>query len=209
MPSGLAALGPDSYKNTPGRQGLGFSGGRRFPRASERWRWFPRVCERRRSWGPATVAPRGGRSMAAPPRIERRRRSRRIERRHPPLGPSDGDAPPGSSDDDAPQDRGSKRRARGDRSRRRARDVDSSEARAPEWRPLASHGRRRHAAFPKRKQWWTDDPVFMRSCINIYATSIEFYDILSVHGSPSIFYIFLIFLFTFYVNVCCFLRSVP
>jgi hypothetical protein len=72
--------------------------------------------------------------MAVPPRIERRRRSRRIERWHPPLGPSDGDAPPGSSDDDAPQDRGSKRRARGDRSRRRARDVDSSEARAPEWR---------------------------------------------------------------------------
>jgi hypothetical protein len=40
-------------------------------------------------------------------------------------------------------------------------------------------------------------------------TPIGFYYTLSVYGSLSIFYMFLIFLFTFYVNVCCFLCSIP
>jgi hypothetical protein len=38
---------------------------------------------------------------------------------------------------------GSKRRTRGGGSQRRARDVGSSEARAPEWHPLASHLKQR------------------------------------------------------------------
>jgi hypothetical protein len=33
-------------------------------------------------------------------------------------------------------------------------------------------------------------------------TSLGFYDTLSVHSSPSIFCIFMIFLLTFYVNIC-------
>jgi hypothetical protein len=73
--------------------------------------------------------------------------------------------------------------------------------------PLASHGRRRCTAFPRRERWWIDDPVFMRYIFT--PTSIGFYDTLSVHNSPSIFFMFMIFIFTFYVNVCCFLRSVP
>jgi hypothetical protein len=61
-----------------------------------------------------------------------------------------------------------------------------------------------------RREWWRiDDPVFMRFCIHIYANINRFYDTLSVHGSPSIFSMFMIFLFTFYVNVYWFLHSVP
>jgi hypothetical protein len=40
-------------------------------------------------------------------------------------------------------------------------------------------------------------------------TTIGFYNTLSVHDSPSIFCMFLVFIFIFYVNVCCFLCSVP
>jgi hypothetical protein len=49
-------------------------------------------------------------------------------------------------------------------------------------------------------------------CYFIYIfmpTSIDFYDTLSVHGSPSIFCMFMIFLLTFYVNFYWFLYSVP
>jgi hypothetical protein len=53
-------------------------------------------------------------------------------------------------------------------------------------------------------------PTFLYDFVYIFMlTSIDFYDTLSVHGSPSIFCMFLLFLFIFYVNVCCFLRSVP
>ena len=41
-----------------------------------------------------------------------------------------------------------------------AHDVGSSEARALEWHPLASHGRRRRATFPRCKRWWIGSPVF-------------------------------------------------
>jgi hypothetical protein len=40
--------------------------------------------------------------------------------------------------------------------------------------------------------------IFMLLCIYIYMpTSIGFYDTLSVHGSPSIYWMVMIFLFTF------------
>jgi hypothetical protein len=52
--------------------------------------------------------------------------------------------------------------------------------------------------------------LFLCDFVYIFmSTSIGFYDTLSAHGSTSIFCMFLIFLFTFYVNVCCFVRSVP
>jgi hypothetical protein len=83
VPSGSAAPGSGSYKNTPGRQGLGLAGWW-FPRTSELRRRFPRACERRRSQGPpASTTPRierrlrlyGGRASAdgAPEANERRR----------------------------------------------------------------------------------------------------------------------------------------
>ena len=60
------------------------------------------------------------------------------------------------------------------------------------------------ADFPRREWWQIDDPVFMLFLYIFIPTSIRFYDTLSVHGSPSIFCMFMIFLFTFYVNFCCF-----
>jgi hypothetical protein len=47
--------------------------------------------------------------------------------------------------------------------------------------------------------------LFLYDFVYIFMpTLIGFYDTLSVHDSPSIFCMFLIFLFTFYVNGCCF-----
>jgi hypothetical protein len=66
--------------------------------------------------------------------------------------------------------------------------------------------------FPRREQrrrtslcgkrWRIDDLVFMLFCIRIYTNVNSFYDTLSIHGSHSIFCMFMIFLFIFYVNVC-------
>jgi hypothetical protein len=90
-------------------------------------------------------------------------------------------------------------------------DIGSSEAHTPEWRTLVSHlPRRRRPSqgvsddvdFPRREQWRIDVAIFMLFCIHIYANINSFYDTLSVHGSPSIFCLFMIFLFRFYVIVC-------
>jgi hypothetical protein len=55
--------------------------------------------------------------------------------------------------------------------------------------------------FHRHKRWWIDDPVLC-DFVNIFMpTSIGFYDTLSVHGSTSMFCMFMIFLFTFYINV--------
>jgi hypothetical protein len=81
------------------------------------------------------------------------------------------------------------------------------------WRPLSAMT----PAFPKRRRqtslgeerWQIDDLVLCYFVYIFMPTSICFYDTLSVHGSSSIFCMFMIFLFTFYVNICRFLRSVP
>jgi hypothetical protein len=54
----------------------------------------------------------------------------------------------------------------------------------------------------RRERWRINGPVLMLFCIHIYANVNRFYDTFSVHGSPSLFCMFMIFLFTFYVNVC-------
>jgi hypothetical protein len=104
---------------------------------------------------------------------------------HPEPSNDDDDAPPGSNDGDAPSrivDLGGVHAAADMEDAPAmtdlggARDVDSSEAHAPEWRPLASHGRRRRAAFPRHERRWIDGPVFMRFCIHIYANVNRFYD---------------------------------
>jgi hypothetical protein len=56
--------------------------------------------------------------------------------------------------------------------------------------------------FSRRERWQIADPIL---CFFVYIfmpTSIGFYDTLSVHGYPSIVCMFIIFLFTFYVNIC-------
>jgi hypothetical protein len=96
------------------------------------------------------------------------------------------------------------------------RDADATSA--PRRRTLVSHlprwrrpsrGASDDVDFPRREQWWIDIPIFMLFCIHIYANINNFYDTLSIHGSPSTFCLFMIFLFGFYVNVCWFLCSVP
>jgi hypothetical protein len=67
-------------------------------------------------------------------------------------------------------------------------------------------------AFPRRerRRWtslgderWRIDDLFLCYFVYIFMpTSIGFYDTLSVYGFPFIFCMFMIFLFTFYVNVC-------
>jgi hypothetical protein len=59
-------------------------------------------------------------------------------------------------------------------------------------------------AFSRRERRWIDVPIFILFCIHIYANVNKFYDTLSVHFSPSIFYMFMIFLFTLHVNVFVF-----
>jgi hypothetical protein len=54
----------------------------------------------------------------------------------------------------------------------------------------------------RHERWRINDPVFMIFCIHIYTNVNRFYDTFSVHGSPFIFYMFMIFLFIFYVKVC-------
>jgi hypothetical protein len=51
----------------------------------------------------------------------------------------------------------------------------------------------------------SDNLIFMLLCTRILmSASIGFYDTLLVHGFPSGYCMFIIFLFTFYVNVCWF-----
>jgi hypothetical protein len=88
---------------------------------------------------------------------------------------------------------------------------------APRRRVLRSGARWRPppvmtSAFPRRERRRRtslggersriDGPIFMLFVYIFMPTSIGFYDTLSVHGSPSIFCMFMIFLFIFYVNVC-------
>jgi hypothetical protein len=91
--SGSAEPGRGYYKNTPTPPGIRLY-----------WQWrFPRACERRRSWVPAAVLPRGGRptaalhqerAMATLPRWAskrwRRSRSGRAATTHPRPGGNDG-----------------------------------------------------------------------------------------------------------------------
>jgi hypothetical protein len=103
-------------------------------------------------------------------------------------------------------DGGSWSSARGGGSQKRAHDVSSSEARAPEWRPLGPppattlafpRRERRRRTFLGGEQWRIEDPVFMLFYIHIYVNVNRFYDTLLVHGSPFIFCMFMIFLLHF------------
>jgi hypothetical protein len=114
------------------------------------------------------------------PVIERRWRSPRTERR------------PTAA---LPQDRGSRRRARGSGSGRHAPRSGAS------WRPTAGDDARPSLG----SSGGGSTTLFLCDFVYIFMPkSKSFYDTLSVHGSPSIFCMFLIFLFTFYVNFCCF-----
>jgi hypothetical protein len=87
---------------------------------------------------------------------------------------------------------------------RSARDAGSSEARALEGRPLASHLRRRPWPSLGASGIGSTALCLFDFVYIFITTSIDFYDTLSAHSSPSIFCMFMTFLFTFYVNVCCF-----
>jgi hypothetical protein len=180
---------------------------RRFPGAREWWRLFPRACEQRRSRGPAAVAPRGGRSTATSPRPSDGDAPPGSRNGSAPIGSSDGGDPPGPSDGDAPQDRGSRRRGRDDGSGRRT--TSAPRRRASQsgacWRPTAGDD----AQASLGVSGGGSTTLFLCDFVYIYANVNSFYDTLLVHGSPSIFCMFLIFRFTFYINVYCFVHSVP
>jgi hypothetical protein len=100
---------------------------------------------------------------------------------------------------------------------RGARDVKSSEARALEWRPLASHLPRRlrpslsasattdflrqRAVADWRPRFYAVLFTYLCQCQYVFMIHCQFM-------TPSIFYIFMIFLFTFYVNICRILSNV-
>jgi hypothetical protein len=102
--------------------------------------------------------------------------------------------------------------ARGDGSQRRAHDVGPRRRAlwsGTIWRPpptttpiFPMRERQRRTSLGSER-WRIDGPVFMLFCIQIYANVNRFYDILSVHGSPSIFCMFMIYIFIHILcNVC-------
>jgi hypothetical protein len=237
VPSGSAAPGSGGYKNIPRSPGIRFQRGWRFPRVSERRRRFSRTCERRWSKGSAAVERRGGRSAVTLPRIERWRRSwcrqastdgtpEPDERRQRSLGLVVTVVVQGSVGFGSTSGGPEGAQWRQILEKRTQRWIP--EARA--WCQLLGGARPGVAAasvpppattptFPRRErrrrtslggERWQLTTLFLCYFVYIFMpTSIGFYDTLLIHGSTSIFCMFMIFVFTFYVNICWFLRSVP